>query len=1365
MRDDHQSMSSAWGTHVPEYVIEQLRDHPDGAPIADAAPTEAVVLFADVAGFTSMSEALARSGHYGTEELSAILNSWFDAMNTLVARYGGSVTEFAGDALCAVFRTTARTRPATVRRAVQCALDMQADMAQFQPVRTRTGSYRLEMKVGVAAGRLMQTVMGDPAVRLGYVLAGPALARAVTAERHARGDEVVLDDGLLEPAHGDDLVTRDGRWWLVSRLRRRAAPVRSPTPRALGEDVAARLAPFLHPAIAERLRLGRRELVNGHRKVTAVFVALPEVVIDDPAALAALQRYLAAAVRLIARYDGHFRHLAYGDGESVLVALFGAPVSHEDDEERAVRCALELLRLPGGPYRAGLSTGAVYCGEVGADTRREYAVIGDSVNLAARLMQVATDDRLLMDSATREGAHDSTVHDRLTPVTVKGKSGPIDVWAVRALRERAAPAHDAAPAQRLVGREAEVARGRALLDRAREGAGQVLTIIGEAGIGKSRLAAEIIRMAQDGGFAVFRGSAQALGTNTSYLAWRPVWHDLLELDPTLPLAQLQAQLVDRIARHVADAGQRAPLLAPVLNVPMPDSELITLLDPQSRDRLLRGLLRRCLRDLAAARPLLLLIEDSHWIDPASAALLEFLAGSVGDRPVLILVTARTSVAEAPTFPGLAQLGHASTLALTELPRPDVERLVLMRLRERSPADAPFHPAVLDRIAEQGAGNPFYLGELVTYLHTHGIDVSDAQSLAGLWLPESLQRLLMARLDQLSEGAQATIKVASVIGRRFRASWISTIYPGAGDAQDVSRHLERLDALDLVALHGTEPEREYQFKHGLTEEAAYQSLTFRMRESLHERIGLLVETVLADRLPQYVDVLAHHFGRTQRADKQRVWFRAAGDAAKAAFANQAAVDYYRRLLPLLPLDQTGEVLVELGGVWQLTGSWAEAEGAYRDAMEVARAAGRPEILAAGQRDLGDLFMYNRSYAQAVTLLERAADGFERIGDAAGLSRTLDRVTFALYQQGAYDEALAAAERHRALCAETDDLAGLSIALNHIGLVHLDASRFDDAVTLIGEALETATAAGDRRCILHAATNLALVHLRRGDHPAAIEESRRAFAVAQEIGDRQIAGVVVGNMGEVYRDEGDYARARRCFAFGLRIGIELRDWTSIADQVANLAATWAAQGEDRQAEDLFDQAIALARRLDAPYLLCGWLHQLAKVHEQQGRFATAERLNREALEIADAHGERDVRVRASVLAQHVGVMLGRVRADEAVEALRALEDTWTEPHERALLLAAQWRYDPTDDTVRTAAAELYRHLYERTPNVEYRATYALLTGTHLPTSPPLPALPAGLNAADSDVDELVGQVATIAADVATAAPAESAGAHRIDAPELA
>jgi hypothetical protein len=238
------------------------------------------------------------------------------------------------------------------------------------------------------------------------------------------------------------------------------------------------------------------------------------------------------------------------------------------------------------------------------------------------------------------------------------------------------------------------------------------------------------------------------------------------------------------------------------------------------------------------------------------------------------------------------------------------------------------------------------------------------------LPDSLQRLVLARLDQLNEGEKATIKAASVIGRVFPANWIWGSYPQVGTAEKVLGYLERLDALDLTPLRSSRSELEYGFKHAIIQEVAYGSLAFGMRETLHEGVAGFVERSCADRLDQYVDLLAHHYGRTRNVDKQQVWFRAAGDAAKTAFANQAAVDHYERLLPLLSEPQAGEVLLELGAVWQLTGRWADAERAHLRAMGAAERTGSRHTLAASRRDMGVLAPYTRPTAEAVRWLSEA-----------------------------------------------------------------------------------------------------------------------------------------------------------------------------------------------------------------------------------------------------------------------------------------------------------------------------------------------------------------------------------------------------------
>ncbi len=1344
---------------VPEYVVRLLladqdahqgADHAadqDDLPLPSCEPIDAVVLFADVVGFTPMSEALARAGSYGTEELTLILNGWFAAMADCLSRYGGSLMEFAGDALTAVFRCDQNTRRPTARRAIQCALDMQAAVTGFRTVATRAGTFGLAMKVGLGAGLVVQIIVGDPKIRLQPLLAGPALDEATAAEHLARSGEIILGGGLLYDDPAVEVRERRGNCHIVGGLRREVPPVPPSPPSDGDDDVAGRLAPFFHPVIAERLRSGRHEFVNEHRKVTSAFVGLPKSTDGTAAGIATLQRHVAAAVGLIHRYGGHLRQVAAGDKGELLVAFFGAPVGHEDDEERAVRCCLELLHLPGGPFRAGVASGSVYCGEIGSDVRREYALIGDSVNVAARLMQAAEPGRLLVDRPTYERVRGTVVADGPEPMPVKGKEGRIEVWVVRAVRDRGRsdPSERAAPA--LVGRTAEVVRARALVERSRAGEGQVVCLSGDAGIGKSRLAAEVVGMAERFGFTVYGGACRSHGTMTSYLVWRPIWRELLDLDASQPLAEQQSALVGAIRRHDDGSSQRAPLVAPVVNLTMPDSELTATLDQSSRDELLYSLLLDCLRARAKTGPVVLVLEDCHWIDSASRTLLEFLARKVADQRVLLLVTARRTLAEPPVLGSLLALAHVTEERLAELERAEAEQLVDRRLRQRYGTDAVVAPAVVSELAERGQGNPFYLEELVSYLHSRGVDPREPRALTALELPDGLQRLVMARIDQLSEGENATIKVASVIGRRFRADWISQADPAAGGPQEVARHLERLDELDLTPRAATESE--YEFKHAITQEAAYQSLTFRMRENLHERVGLHIERSYPDRLPAYVDVLAHHYGRTQRVDKQRVWFRAAADTAKASYANDAAVDHYERLLPLLAAEETGDVLLELGTIWQLTGRWTEAERAYRRAMEIAARTDRRQLLAAGRRSLGDLFMYTQSYGEAVSWLTGAVAEFERVEDRSGLSRSLERLTYALYRQGRYDEALKVAERHLGMATADGDQAAVSIALNHTGLVRMDTGQIAEAGTLLQRALDTAAEAGDRRCLLHAANNLGLAHQRSGDHVQAVMCWQRALTVAREIGDRQVAGVAIGNMGEVYREQGDHVAAARCSVHALRIAVELRDWTTVADQVANVAATATAQGQIRDGERLLSQAIALARTLDAPYFLCGWLNQLAKLHVAHGRLDDADRLNAEALAVADEHGERDLKIRAQLLSVRLDVALGRTAVAAAVDRLRALERSGVEPHEHAVLLDTLWYVDPSEEAARQAA-ERYRTLYDRAPRVEYRDAYARLTGEALPSGPPLPPVPDEVATEVIDLPDLIREVDQVTGRLAAELP---------------
>ncbi|HEY2957909.1 MAG TPA: AAA family ATPase [Actinomycetota bacterium] len=1310
----------AFRPYVPEYALRLLAGRGGEVP-PFALREDAAVLLADIAGFTPMSAALASAGRYGAEELSDLLNDVFDLVTGLVAGHGGTVAKFAGDAVTAVFPAAPRAPAAAAGRAVRCALDLQAAMGQFRAVATAAGTFTLAMRAGIGAGRALLAVVGEPAVRLEHVVAGAALDRAAAAVRHAGRGQVAVD-GALAARLGVQVAGRRGDAVLVAGLAPRPpGPAAGPPgehPEAEGDEP---LAAFLHPAIAERVRRGQAGLVNEHRTVTMAFVGLPDLA-DDPAAVEELQRYVAAALRTIARWDGHLRQLDVGDKGTVMVLAFGAPVRPEDHEERAVRCCLELLALPGGPFRAGVTTGVVWCGEVGCDSRREYAIVGHSVNLAARLMEAAAPAQLLIDHATWQRASGAAVGRRLRPVAVKGRSGVVNVWAVDGVLDRGDPPGRVGVPP-LVGRRAELAAVHAAVGRVAAGHGGVLGLTGEAGIGKSRLAAEAVALAGALRVEAWAGACRSLGTTSSYLVWRRICYRLLGLDQDGPLERQRAALGARL-------GERAPLLAPVLNLPMPDSRLTGRLDPSTRAELLRSLLLELLRERSAGASLLLVLEDCHWIDGPSRTLLGFLARQLDGCPVLLLLTARPAVTGPDPFESVARLPRFSRLTLDELTKPEAVELVRQRIRQlRGDDHEPAHETVR-RVVARAGGNPLYLEELVSLVHHQG------GGGAAVDLPDSVQRVVMARIDQLGEPEKAVLKVASVLGRRFRASWIAGSYPAAGPPEEVAGHLERLDRLRLTPLLDAGAEAEYGFRHAITQEVAYESLTLRTREALHEGVGAYIERAYADRLSQVVEALAYHWGRTRRSDKQRVWFRAAAEAARAAFANGAAIGYYRRLLPLLAEGESGRVLLDLGGVCHLVGRWTEAERAYRRAMEIARTAEDRSLLAASHRELGDLCMSTQSYAEAISWLTLAADQFERLDDRLGLARTLDRLAYALIQQSSYAEAAKVAERHLAAAGDAGDPAAVSAALDRIGAVHAFSGDLVAAFEVLGRSLETAGAAGDRHGAAGADGSLgAAAH----DHAGALARFQRALAAAQRAGRRRPAAALAGEQGEGCREPGEYDRAIRCVAHALRIAVELGDWTGVADRVASLAAASAAQGEVEAAERRFARAIEFARKLDAPHFLSEWLHDLAQLLAATGRSGGAEPLNAEALAVASRHGERSTELRARLLSLRLRLGTGGPGADGAAAPRPP-------GRERAAAADEPARHGPAWDAD-PAATALYRQLHERTPNAGYRRAYERLTGTLLPPGPPLPPPPVARPATEvdqllSDVDQLLGQAAELA-----------------------
>lgn len=1326
---------ATWLSFVPGQLIR------DGESLVGRERRfDAVTLFADISGFTPMSEALGKTGRRGTEELTAILNTYFAPTVDLITSYGGVVAKFGGDSLTVLFPFAPRSRRPAVRRAVTCALEMQASMEAYGAIATSAGVFGLSIKIGIALGPVFATSVGEPGIRLEFVIGGRAIDRCCEAEHHAEPGEILVDAAVLEVAPGTAVARRSGSFAVAEGLARRAKPSPPTRQEEHQAGVVSAVRPYLHPSVAERIGSHVIDFLNEHRKVTILFGRFEDFDYEhDPDIAATLQEHFGGVIGVVDRYGGHLVQVDIGDKGSTYLAVFGTPIAHEDDERRAVRCALELRNRSGVRSAIGLNTGFVFCGCVGSDVRRAYTVMGDAVNVSARLMSAARPAQVLAGAATTADARGAAAWEALEPLILKGKAEPVLVYEACAPSQRPlADLHEPAASSRLIGRSEELGRADGIVDAVLADDTRVFAIAGEAGVGKSRLLAEIGARAIARGFSANAGACESLAEGIAYQAWRSIWRGLLGLDAVTGTRQQIEHVQVTLAAADPAWVSRSPLLASVLNIPIPDNELTRTFDPRLRAESRHSLLLALLRSHAVVRPQLLALEDCHWIDPSSLELLEFLARGVAGLPVLFLIAYRPAAGD-DSLAGLRLVTGFEELQLGTLGRDETRELLRLRLEGKDGGDV-LPGALAEQLIEKSDGNPFYLEELVEYVSELGTDAGSA-ALEAVELPGSLHSLVLARIDQLREPEKATLRVASVIGRAFRARWVSGSYPPLGGPEEVGAHLETLSRLELTPLDRVEPELQYVFKHVTTQEVAYGSLAFSTRELLHERVGTFVEETYSDSLDQYVDVLAHHFGRSANTDKQRVYFRRAGAVAKAAYANEAAIRYHERLLPLLAGNEKSAVLCELGDVLQLVGRWTEADESYRQALELAETAGSEQATARAEAAVGRLLSFTNSFAEGVTWLERARTRLERLEARHELAAVLEHLATTYFWQSDYDRALGRANEHLTLADELGDSGTRSAAEENLGLIHWHQGDHERARVHFEEALRLARSGDHKVAVVNAANDAAGLFWERGDYARALEHLGEALETAIEIGYERVACSAISNAGRVRLEHGDTADALACYAHALALAVRLAFVPGIHPAVAGVALVCVEWLRDDDAERLLDGAIAVARAAEDRWWLADYLLQQARVCFRAGRLHEGQRLAEEALEIGSVVNPREMELPARLLLIRLRVASGELPHQDATAILEQLAKDCPEPADRAAVLFELSELTRRRDS-RDVAAGLYRELYASMPKAEFRRRYELLAGETLPAPPPLPLLPADIARAPRvTLDDVVEQAALV------------------------
>jgi class 3 adenylate cyclase len=884
--------------YVPPSVRAALPAGPLERP--GAVELSGAVLFVDLSGFSQISEQLS-SQPGGAERLKAILDRYFELLNTIVAAHGGEVMSYAGDGCVALWRSTRRGElEAPLRDASSCARDLRA---QLDGLRVPGTSSPLRVHQHLACGGLWIAWIGGLEDHWHYLLAGEPLEEIAGAPSGAPGEIVLL------PSARERSPRRVGPQ-RASAASRAPEVVSASAPREdhpgsgeRGSNLDA-VRSFVPPVVRSRVAAGLDDWLAEFRLATVLFAGIRGLTCTTAAGLERLDEVARRCQEVIHRYGGSVHQFAIDDKGTVVLAGWGLPLhAHDDDAHRAVRAGLDLERALaslGVSVRAGIATGQIFVGHSGSSKRRDFAMIGATVNRAAHLMGAASS--LLCDATTRArvGAGATLAFEALPPLRLKGTPGAVPVsrpFEPRFEERRA-----------MVGRRRELAELLELLAAVERGSGSALALIeGEPGIGKSLLVRELIDDVQGGETRVALVTADALETSPLG-AWRKTVLRLLGMERLAAEDRVQRLCTLLGAPHGTllgashgdlneEAGvvERVPALSSLLGLGLEESAATLRMSGEGRAAATQQLLASAIGRAVGNAPLLLIVDDAQWLDSASWTFTEHLFSG---RERCFLVIATRPLPETHSPPELARLlsQGARRLKLGVLSQDDARRLL-----QRQLGGAEIDETLLALLSRRAEGHPFYVKELALALREQGLldEAAGRCALAGgaagaleLELPGTIQGVVSGRIDRLSAEDQLTIKVASVLGRHFSLADLAGLHPLGTPRQELIAQLEGMSQVELMAADAENNEG-YGFRHSIIQEVAYGQLTLEQRRRLHRSAAERSTVAAIERKEERVSHLAHHWERAGAAPEALRYLEEVADIALRAGAYREAIDAIER----------------------------------------------------------------------------------------------------------------------------------------------------------------------------------------------------------------------------------------------------------------------------------------------------------------------------------------------------------------------------------------------------------------------------------------------------------------------------------------
>lgn len=1304
------------------------------------------LIFLDVAGFTRLSEALASMGAEGAERLDATIAQYFDALFEAIQAFDGHPIKVSGDALSILFWEPETSLADLTRRAVACAARLRGAGATAAEVNLPGGdTLTLSHKVGVGIGEIWCTFVGDPAIQRECIFAGEALDRAAQAEHHATTGQVwvcpevvtLLDTPSLWAPPAPSGCCRLQDVLPESLLESVTSPLSpgfsSVSGSPLDPDSSLALYAALPPDLSwlgslvpsimrSSIQDGTLDYLSKHKSLTALFVSFSGLEFRDLDALTRLDQHYRAMQAIVWRHGGFLAEFDAGDKGSKLILFFGAPHTIERPSVQAALCAreMQLRAMEMGivtSQRIGISTGRLYVGRIGCRNFAKFSALGDRMNLAARLMATAAPWTVLAESLTLDRSQEWVEWGERRQIQVKGKVEPITVAQLELTPQKA-------PSERrgrtLVGRERELDLAEQALDGLADSTGGLLLIEGQTGIGKTRILDAIATRVQERGQKVCRWSTRvAQPISRPFAAFVPLLRELLQrfLDLSAPFEVWRHQLPPAI-RHTAGA------LAWLLGLPGADTpdgpEQLEGVSPAQRITVLNRSLVDVIVHLTMTESAVLLCDDAQHLDAASLGTLKELAPFLCELHLVIILAGR-SAAESPD-PWLSQLASVEGVKHRELQPLEADAIEAIALKRLG-------VSAIDRelrtlLTERSGGNPLRLESWIDVLK--GRDqvtrVENTAFLGGLntleQLPDTIELLLLTRLERLPADAALTLATATVLEGVFYAADLAAIHPEGVSEAVVIEHLKLCHSTGLI-YHRRSGEGGYYFASRELCLALYDSQSFSFRRALHQRrVELLLQRDTALRSDEEVMELASHLVHVDLPERQQPLFRQAALISERCFDHRAAVQWWQRCVEICekacslePLNEAFDHLQQELGLmgerearralidrwvsshplnthsrWHIPALLQQArlearEGGTEQALEqvvraisLARASQDTALLAAALCEASTIYGEAGRHHECLTTADEAM-ALPVKQDGPLWLRMLTQQGFALYACGKPDAALTTYRSAQALLGDSD-LGQRAVIQGNIALTLWAVGRVDEAHTLLLESLAVKRRIGDRREEAMSLLNVGYSYYRLGQCEEACRYTEEARSIFVRLRNAQGEQLSTQNLLELYLNAEDFHRA---MLNAHRAEALLQKRPNLGQRLELLTLKgelFLIQSEPQRAQQLFEEARrgAVEATLSGPQLCA--LEGLAATYLALGALETARLHMDEALRLLERAPDdhpfpQRVWLRAARLAQASGNASAATQYHQRARSLLLEQlSRVTSPEARAAMCRAFW-----------------------------------------------------------------------------------------------